>query len=209
MKNSLFLNKTYSRAELKGLMESVLFVNGKSVPFQKLSEIFDMNRSEMGELIDEMNRDYGERQSGFGIIQVGGGFQLVSNPQYKDEMMELYGKRNENALTKSMLETLAIIAYKQPISKEDVDKIRGVSSTRSINSLLGYKLISISGATDGIVKSPLYSVTSRFFEMFRINSLDDLPNIETIDWNEYGTDEDDSFETDDEEELDLTMKKSE
>ncbi len=184
MKGSLFLNKTYSRDELKGLLEAVLFVNGKPYPSGELAEILEISRKELEKMIEEMNADYVNRKAGFQIIQVAGGLQIATNPQYRDELSELFGKRNETQMTKSSLETLSIIAYKQPISKEEIDKIRGVSSTRSINALISYKLITISGATDGIVKLPLYSTTSRFLEMFRINSLDDLPDIESLNYSD-------------------------
>lgn len=195
MKGSLFLNKTYSRDELKGLFEALLFVNGKPYPANDLTEILEISRKDLAGLIDEMNAGYGERKAGFQIIQVAGGYQIVTNPEYRDELTELFGKRDEAQMTKSSLETLAIIAYKQPISKEEIDKIRGVSSSRSINALIGYKLVNIAGATDGVVKQPTYATTDRFLEMFRMNSLDDLPDIETLNYSELNETVDD--ETDD------------
>ncbi len=190
MNNSLFLNKTYSRNELKGLLEAILFVKGKSIPVETLENIFEAKRSELESLIDELNEEYNNRKSGFYIIPVAGGYQIVSNPLYKDELAELFGKRNEASLPKSCLETLAIIAYKQPISKEEIDKIRGVSSTRSLNNLLALKLITIVGSTDDVVKSPLYSTTERFLEFFRITSLEDLPSLESVEFNKLLNSED-------------------
>ena len=180
MKGSLFINKTYSRNELKGLLESVLFVSGKPVSLEEMTEVFDLSKNEVKLLAEELNRDYNERSSGMNIIQVAGGFQLVTNPVFKDELNELFGKRNDNRLTRSVLETLAVVSYKQPISKEDVDKVRGVSSTRSINTLLGYKLINISGYTEGVVQSPLYATTKRFLELFKLKDLSDLPTLDSM-----------------------------
>ncbi len=191
MRSSLFINKTYSRRQLRGLFEAILFVNGKSVAFDKLTDALDMTRKELAELVEEINEDYNQSQRGLNIIRVAGGYQLVSNPDYVDELSELFGKRNENQLSKSALETLAVIAYKQPVSKEKIDEIRGVSCTRSVNLLLGMKLIAISGASDDIVKSPLYSTTSRFFEMFRIQSLEDLPSVENLNLDDFSEDDDD------------------
>ena len=155
MIGSLFLNKTYSRNELKGLLEAILFVNGKALPLEELKKMFEMTQQEMLALIDEANNGYKNSCSGFHIIPMAGGYQLVSNPHFKDELNEVFGKRNENKLPKSSLETLAVLAYKQPVTKEEVDKIRGVSSTRSINTLLAMKMITITGCADDIVKSPL------------------------------------------------------
>jgi len=187
MKGSLFINKTYSRNELKGLFESVLFVSGKPVFIDELTDIFDISKNEIKQLADELNKDYSERNSGLNVIQVAGGFQMVSNPSFKDELTELFGRRNDNRLTRSVLETLAVISYKQPISKEDVDKVRGVSSTRSVNTLLGYKLINISGYTEGVVQSPVYSTTKRFLELFKLKDLSDLPVLDNLAFDEPGS----------------------
>jgi segregation and condensation protein B len=194
MNNSLFINKTYSRNELKGLFEAILFVRGKSVSSDELQKIFESDRESIISIIDELNEDYKTRKNGFFIIPVAGGYQLVSNPCYREELEELFGKRNENVLPKSSLETLAIIAYKQPISKDDVDRIRGVSSTRSINTLLALKLISISGSADDIVKSPVYSTSERFLEFFRIKSLEDLPSPDSIEFSKIMENSDAFFE---------------
>lgn len=194
MKGSLFFNKTYSDEELSGLLESILFVHGKPVNHSELSETLELSKKKLDEMIAGMNERYTQRKSGLHIVQVAGGYQLVTHPQFREELSELFGTRNENQLSKSMLETLAIIAYKQPVSKEEVDNIRGVSSSRTMNSLLAYKLITVSGSTDGIVKSPVFSVTNRFLEMFHINSVDDLPSMDSIDWDEKFEDENDSQE---------------
>ncbi len=196
MPSSLFINKTYSRRQLMGLLEALLFVNGKPVPFDLLAESLDMTKKDVQSLIDEMNESYTSENRGLTIIKVAGGHQLVSHPAYAEELSELFGKRNENQLSKSALETLAVIAYKQPVTKEQVDEIRGVSSTRSINLLMGYKLVAITGSTDDIVKSPLFSTTPQFLEMFRIQSLEDLPSIDSLNLDEF-LDEDDD-ETDEE-----------
>lgn len=202
MNNSLFINKTYSRSELKGLFEAILFVRGKSVSSEELQKIFESAKDDILSIIDELNNDYKTRKNGFYIIPVAGGYQLVSNPFYREELEELFGKRNENVLPKSCLETLAIIAYKQPISKDEVDKIRGVSSTRSINTLLALKLVSISGSADDIVKSPVYSTSERFLEFFRIKSLEDLPSPDSIEFSKIMENSDAFFEDIKEEEED-------
>jgi len=208
MRSTLFINKTYSRQQLRGLFEAILFVNGKSVSFEKLVEAMDMSRKEIAKLANEINEEYNQSQRGLNIIRVAGGYQLVSNPIYVDELTELFGRRNENQLSKSALETLAVIAYKQPASKEKIDDIRGVSSTRSINLLLGMKLIAITGASEDMVKSPLYSTTSRFLEMFRIQSLEDLPSIENLNLDDFSEEDDDEAESQEETNTEKNEKKS-
>ncbi|MFN4216990.1 MAG: SMC-Scp complex subunit ScpB [Brevinematales bacterium] len=189
MSRSLFLNKTYSRQELCGLVEAILFVHGKAFEKQELASVLDLSLEDLEKLIEEMNGHYKENKRGLVIIPVAGGYQLVTNPNYYQEMSELFGKRNENKLPQSALETLAIIAYKQPISKEEIDKIRGVSSSRSLNTLLALKLITISGASDDILQTPLYITTERFLEFFRINSLEDLPSLSQLEWQNIESEE--------------------
>ncbi|MCX7820190.1 MAG: SMC-Scp complex subunit ScpB [Brevinematales bacterium] len=193
MNNSLFINKTYSRNEIKGLIEGILFVRGKPVTYKELIQILEINKDDINKLIEEMNNEYKENKHGFFIINVADGLQLVSNPHYKDELEELFGKKNEFQIPKSALETLAIIAYKQPVTKEEIDGIRGVSSTRSINHLLSLKLITISG-THKELNLPVYSTTERFLEVFRLKDLSDLPAINTIDFNALDDIEDEEEE---------------
>lgn len=192
MIGSLFLNKTYSRAELRGLLEAILFVNGKAIPIEELKKMFEMNEPEMMALIEEANANYRQNNNGLHIIPMAGGWQMVTNPHFKDELNEVFGRRNENKLPKSVLETLAVIAYKQPVSKEEVDKVRGVSSTRSINMLVALKLVTISGATEDLMKSPQYSTTDRFLEFFRIRGLEDLPPLSSIDLSKFQDDDEPS-----------------
>jgi len=184
MTRSLFLNKTYSRQELYGLIEAILFVHGKAYDRRELASVLDCGMDDLEKLIDEMNVAYRENKRGIVIIPVAGGYQLVTNPHYVQEMNELFGRRHENTLPQSALETLAIIAYKQPISKEEIDRIRGVSSSRSLNTLLALKLITISGSSGDVLQSPLYVTTERFLEFFRINSLEDLPSLSQLEWQD-------------------------
>ncbi len=184
MHNTLFLNKTYSKSELKGLLESILFIKGRPVTYGELKEKLEINEDYLNQLVEEVNTEYRENKHGFAIINVAGGLQLVTNPHYKEELEEIFGKRSEFQIPKSALETLAIIAYKQPVTKEEIDSIRGVSSTRSINLLLSLKLITISGSNTELNMS-VYSTTDRFLEVFRINDLKDLPPLSTMDFNTF------------------------
>jgi len=184
MKGSLFLNKTYSKDELRGLIEAILFVKGKSLNIQEFCEILEVSSQDLSDLIQELNTNYLDNSSGFQIIPVAGGYQMVTNPHFKDELEELFGKRNEQKISPSALEVLAIIAYKQPLTKDTIDEIRGVSSTRSLNLLLNLKLITINGTAKDLDQSPLYVTTKRFLEIFRIQNIEDLPPVDSLDLTE-------------------------
>ncbi|URA09167.1 SMC-Scp complex subunit ScpB [Thermospira aquatica] len=201
MIQSLFLNKTYSRQELYGLIEAILFVNGKAYDKKDLAALLECSVEDLEHLIEEMNANYKEAKRGLTIIPVAHGYQLVTSPLYHQEMKELFGKRSENKLSPSALEVLAIIAYKQPVSKDEIDRIRGVSSSRSLNLLLTLKLITVSGSSDDVFQNPLYVTTERFLELFRINSLDDLPALSQLEWKEMeGFDEEGFAETEENDE---------
>lgn len=178
---TLFLNKTYSRTQIKGLMEAVLYVHGKPVSKDRLCDWFSISEDELEQAVGELNQSYEERSSGLVLIPVAGGYQLATNPVFKEEMRELFGSKDEGRLSETSMEILAIIAYKQPVTKEEIDKIRGVNSSRSLNVLLGMRLIDIVG-NDDLLDEPLYGTTRQFLEIFRLKSLRDLPSPENLDF---------------------------
>lgn len=199
--NSLFINKTYSQEQLKGLLESILFVTGKPVETEKLCVWFDFSKEKIEELVEELNHLYNKRSSGLIIIAIANGYQLVTNPLYKEELREIFGSKEENKLSQTAMEILAIVAYKQPVSKEEIDKIRGVNSSRSLNTLLGLKLIDIIG-TDKLLDNILYGTNKRFLEIFRLKSLQDLPSPESLELSELAemlNDNEESINDDDDE----------
>ncbi|MGL4367799.1 MAG: SMC-Scp complex subunit ScpB [Brevinemataceae bacterium] len=181
--NSLFINKTYSRQQLKGLLEAVLFVYGKPVDSAKICMWFELSKEQIDQMVDELNISYQERSAGFCILPVAGGYQIMTNPSFKEELRELFGSKDENKLSQTVMEILAIIAYKQPVSKEEIDKIRGVNSSRSLNILIGLKLIDVVGS-DNLLGDILYGTSKRFLEVFRLKSLNDLPSPESLELNE-------------------------
>ena len=199
--NSLFINKTYSQEQLKGLLESILFVTGKPVETEKLCTWFSCSKDVIDALIIELNDVYLARSAGFTILSVANGYQLMTNPLYKDELREIFGSKEENKLSQTSMEILAIIAYKQPVAKEDIDKIRGVNSSRSLNTLLGHKLIDIVG-TDSLLDNILYGTSKKFLEVFRLKSLNDLPSPESLELSELSdilNSVDDEFDKNEEE----------
>ncbi|MGL5720974.1 MAG: SMC-Scp complex subunit ScpB [Brevinema sp.] len=179
---TLFLNKTYSKNEITGLIESVLYVYGRPVDKSRLCDWFSVSEGEVDAIISELNSSYEGRHSGLRIILVANGYQMATNPLFKEEMRELFGSKDENRLSDTIMEILAIVAYKQPITKEEIDKIRGVNSSRSLNSLLGLKLVDIVGS-DELLEEPQYGTTKRFLEVFRLKSLRDLPSPENLDFS--------------------------
>ncbi|MGL4563580.1 MAG: SMC-Scp complex subunit ScpB [Brevinema sp.] len=195
--NSLFINKTYSQEQLQGLLESILFVYGKPVDSEKLCTWFDMSKDQIDNMVHILNSRYENTSAGLTIIPIANGYQLMTNPSFKEELREIFGSKEENKLSQTSMEILAIVAYKQPISKEEIDKIRGVNSSRSLNTLLAHKLIDIIGSDD-LLGDILYGTTKRFLEIFRLKSLHDLPSPESLELSELSNILDDELINEDE-----------
>jgi segregation and condensation protein B len=113
------------------------------------------------------------------IVEVSGGYQMRTRVAYRDQVRR-FVKEKESGLTRPMLETLAIIAYRQPVAKREIDSLRGVDSARTIRQLLERKLIEIAGRNEELGKPIIFRTTSRFLELFGLKNLRDLPTIKEI-----------------------------
>ena len=113
------------------------------------------------------------------IVEVSGGYQMRTKVTYRDHVRR-FVKEKESGLTRPMLETLAIIAYRQPVAKREIDSLRGVDSARTIRQLLERKLIEIAGRNEELGKPIIFRTTSRFLELFGLKNLRDLPTIKEI-----------------------------
>jgi segregation and condensation protein B len=125
--------------------------------------------------VQELNRQYEEGGRTFRIEQVAGGYQMLSLPEYGDILKRLHQKEADAKLSKAALETLAIIAYKQPILRADVEAIRGVACGETIRSLMEKHLVNIAGRAEEPGRPILYGTTKRFLQLFGLNNLKDLP----------------------------------
>ena len=132
------------------------------------------------ELIGEINLDLDFSSRPFRIVNVGGGFQFATTPQYGEYVQRLLKSKSRRRLSQAALETLAIIAYKQPTTRSEIDAIRGVNSGEVVNALLEKNLVTISGRAETIGKPLLYSTTDEFLRVFGINKLSDLPKLREI-----------------------------
>jgi segregation and condensation protein B len=113
------------------------------------------------------------------IVEVSGGYQMRTRVAYRDQVRR-FVKEKESGLTRPMLETLAIIAYRQPVAKREIDSLRGVDSARTIRQLLERKLIEIAGRNEELGKPIIFRTTSRFLELFGLKNIRDLPTIKEI-----------------------------
>ncbi len=163
---------------IKSILESLLFVSDKPLEPKEVAEILEISKKDIEEKIEELIQDYKNRDAGICIIKVAGGYKMCAAPSNEEWIRKMYKERNKRKLSTASLETLAIIAYKQPITKPEIEAIRGVDVSGVIKHLLDIGLIKIGGRKDVPGRPFIYITTKKFLEHFGLNSLDELPNLE-------------------------------
>ncbi|MCM8786754.1 MAG: SMC-Scp complex subunit ScpB [Candidatus Omnitrophica bacterium] len=162
----------------KTIIESLLFVNEKPLTVEEISEILGLDKNVIMENIEMLIKEYNERESGICIIKVAGGYQMCSHPENEVWVKKMYNQRYKQKLSTAALETLAIIAYKQPVTRFEIEAIRGVNVDGVIHHLLDLGLIKTAGRKEVVGRPFLYVTTRKFLEYFGLNSLNELPKIE-------------------------------
>src|SRR5438552_4457812 len=172
--------ETTTRQIDQALLEALLFSTHHPLTAGRLAELMELESTKpIRGAIKELNAQYEASNRSFRIEQVAGGYQLLTLPQFGDALKKLHQKEADAKLTKAALETLAIIAYKQPILRADIEAIRGVACGETIRSLMERHLVKIAGRAEEPGRPILYGTTKRFLELFGLNSLKDLPQSET------------------------------
>jgi len=156
-----------------------MFVAGVGVEVKDLAEKLEVTKDEVLDAIDVLEQKYNE-DSGINIIKYKDKVQLCTNPEIVDDIAVVLNPIKERALSKTALETVAIVAYKQPITKLEIENIRGVGSDYAIQLLLTHNLIEVVGRKDVVGKPLLFGTTDEFLKRFELNSLDDLPKYEEL-----------------------------
>ncbi|VAX36578.1 Segregation and condensation protein B [hydrothermal vent metagenome] len=164
---------------IKGVIETLLFISEKPVTLDQIKGALEtVSGAEVKAVIKVLQNDYQERKSGMTIIEIAGGYQMLSNPVYATYIREFYKTKHKERLSKPALESLAIIAYKQPVTRSDIELIRGVNSDGVVNHLLSKELLKTVGRKDVAGRPYLYGTTKQFLEYFGLKSLKDLPKLE-------------------------------
>ncbi|WP_421873839.1 SMC-Scp complex subunit ScpB [Marinoscillum sp.] len=162
-------------------IEALIFCSPKPITSEEiqscLKEMFeaDVPLNDIIEGIVTLEKKYEADEYSFGLIQSGGGFQFLTKPAYQASISILLKQQSKRRLSNSAMETLAIIAYKQPVTKTEIEQIRGVNCDYAVNKLLEKELIEIKGKSDSIGRPMLYGTNQKFMDYFGINSLKDLP----------------------------------
>jgi len=178
---------------LKSIVEAVIFASDVPLRLKQIKEKINeprnpfqskngepINEEKIKSIIDELNQEYEERGSAFRIIEIAEGYQFATLPEFAKWVGKLFKERSKKKLSQPALETLAIIAYKQPISKSEIEAIRGVNVDYIVKTLLEKKLITIVGRAETIGRPLLYGTTKEFLKYFGLKSLSDLPKPSEI-----------------------------
>jgi len=166
---------------LDAILEAVLFTSETPVPVARLAEIAGVSKGEALEAIDRLNVFYAETSRAFRIQPLAGGFQLVTNREFAPFLSRLHAERVAPKLSRAALETLAIIAFKQPVSRAEIDAIRGVTaSDRVLRHLLERKAVRIAGRAEAPGRPLLYGTTREFLSYFGLSNLSDLPRSDEL-----------------------------
>lgn len=164
---------------LEGTIESILFVSDKPVTLEEFKDVLETVSSvDIKEAIANLQKEYTEKNRGMVIAEIAGGYQMLSSPHYAMAIRRFYKTTHKEKLSKPSLETLAIIAYKQPVARIDIELIRGVNSDGVVSHLLLKGLIKIVGRKEVPGRPFIYGTTQQFLEYFGLKSLEDLPKLE-------------------------------
>ncbi len=170
---------------LKPTLEALIFAADEPVSVKQLEEILNEGEGngqvprvaaeEIRRAITELNAEYESQRRAYQILQVGGGFQFATRPEFAEWVGKLYKEKGKRKLSHSALETLAIVAYRQPVTKPEIEAIRGVNADYVLRTLLERRLITITGRATTVGRPLLYGTTKDFLKHFGINDLADLP----------------------------------
>ena len=167
-------------AELKAILEALIFASPDPLTPKAIYKLLDTEpKEDVKAALEELKKDY-ERPGGLQLVEVAGGFQIVTRPDLHEWVRRLFHERSSQKLSLQSLETLAVIAYKQPITAVEITEVRGVNTSGVLNTLLERHLIKIVGRKQVVGRPFLYATTKEFLIRFGLNDLSDLPKVEDM-----------------------------
>lgn len=163
--------------KIKAIIECLLFVSGDPVSLKDLSNVLDVDQNTLKKIINQLIDDYDDSSRGIKIIEINGSYQLCSKPELYYFVEKLLKPKAKTGLSQASLETLSIIAYRQPITKSAIDEVRGVKSDACITRLLEKDMIKEVGRMEGPGRPILYGTTDTFLRLFGLKNISELPPL--------------------------------
>lgn len=169
-----------NQRQLEAAIEALLFTMGDALDTQSIAKAIEQDRQTTEKLLDGLKLRYKEEDRGIMLLELEGSWQLCTKKEYYPVLIRLASQPKKAVLTDVMLETLSIIAYKQPVTKADIEKIRGVKSDHAVNRLIEYNLVTELGRLDAPGRPILLGTTQEFLRKFGVSSLEELPEINPV-----------------------------
>ena len=167
--------------QLKSILEAILFVSSEPITIEQFCQVLDgVSSKRIKDELAKLAEEYQESGRSFQLTEIANGYQITTHPEYHDWVSKFHTKQVRVKLTPAALEALAIVAYKQPVTRADVEEVRGVNSDSVLNSLLEKGLIGISRRTPDSGRSFQFETTDQFLDQFGLKDLSDLPSAEEI-----------------------------
>lgn len=167
------------------IIEAILFTMGESVELSKIAEAIELDKKETKQILDNMIEEWNNSERGVTIIELNGSYQMCTKSEMYEYLIRIAKQPKRRVLTDVLLETLSIIAYKQPVTKAEIEKIRGVSSDHAVSKLVEYNLICELGRLDAPGRPLLFGTTEEFLRSFGVNSIDNLPVLNPVQLEEF------------------------
>ncbi len=169
----------------KAAIEAILFTMGDSVSLGKIADAIELDKKKTKAILNEMIEEYKASDRGIEITELDGSYQMCTKALHYDTLIRIAKQPKKRVLTDVLLETLSIIAYKQPVTRAEIEKIRGVSSDHAVSKLVEYGLVSELGRLDAPGKPLLFGTTEEFLRSFGVHSVDELPILNPVQLEEF------------------------
>lgn len=169
----------------ESIIEGILFTMGDSVEPEKMAAALEIDKKEVISIIENLQKKYEEEDRGIRITELDGSYQMCTNTEIYDYLIKLAKQPRKYVLTDTILETLSIVAYKQPVTKSEIEKIRGVSSDHAVSKLVEYGLIEELGRSNAPGRPMLFGTTEDFLRSFGVSSIEELPTLSTVQVEEF------------------------
>jgi segregation and condensation protein B len=166
--------------DTKSVLEALLFLSGEVLVTSAIKDILEIPEAEIKRVMEELITEYRERNTGLMIVEIANGYQMVTNPAYGEWIKKFKTTHLSSRLSLPSLETLAIIAYKQPIIRAEIEQIRGVNADSAIRTLYEKRLIKIMGRKEAPGRPFLYGTTREFLQYFGLKDLTELPTLKEM-----------------------------
>ena len=174
------IRQVYDRKRYISIIESLLFASGDPMKVKDIASILECSEKYTKELLEELKIEYDKEERGIKVVCINNTYQLVTKPENSDYIQKILKTNSRQSLSQAAIESLAIIAYKQPITRIEIDEIRGVKSESALQKLLERNLIKECGRKEVIGRPILYGTTDEFLRQFKLENLKELPTIEEL-----------------------------